>query len=67
MQMSCFELQAKEVKHVKFEVFTKMCSLSPRLAIPMLQILIKHLKLSTFFSAHFWATATASQVVGLLL
>ncbi len=33
---------------VEFEVFTKMTSLSPRLAIPMLQIVIKHLKLSLF-------------------
>ncbi len=30
---------------VKFEVFTKMSSLSPLLAIPMLQIVIKHLKM----------------------
>ncbi len=36
----------KNVKNVEFEVFTKMCSLSPRLAIPMLQIVIKHLKVS---------------------
>ncbi len=63
---SNFELQAKEVKH--FEVFTKMSSLSPLLEIPMLQILIKHLKWSLFvfsemsisFSA---AAAAASQAV----
>ncbi len=42
---------------VEFEVFTKMCSLSPRLAIPMLQIIIKHLKLSLlvhFLAARLW-------------
>ncbi len=33
---------------VEFEVFTKMSSLSPLLAIPMLQIVIKHLKWSLF-------------------
>ncbi len=68
---SCFELQAKRSGTmsvlVEFEVYTKICSLSPLLVIPMLQILNKYLKLSTFFSAHFWATAAASQVVGLLL
>ncbi len=37
------ELQTKKVKNFDFEVFTKMSSLSPRLAIPMLQIVIKHL------------------------
>ncbi len=31
---------------VEFEVFTKISSLSPRLTIPMLQILMKHLKVS---------------------
>ncbi len=36
----------KNVKNVEFEVFTKICSLSPRLAIPMLHIVIKHLKVS---------------------
>ncbi len=33
---------------VEFEVFTKMSSLSPLLAISMLQIVIKHLKWSLF-------------------
>ncbi len=33
---------------VEFEVFTKMISLRPHLAIPMLQIIIKHLKVSSF-------------------
>ncbi len=33
---------------VEFEVFTKISSLSPLLAIPMLQIVIKHLKWSLF-------------------
>jgi len=33
---------------VEFEVFTKISSLSPHLAIPMLQIAIKHLKVSLF-------------------
>ncbi len=35
---------------VEFEVFTKMSSLSPSLAIPMLQIVIQHLKVSLFVS-----------------
>ncbi len=42
-------LQAKKqtnMKNVAFEVFTKICSLSPCLAIPMLQIVIKQLKVS---------------------
>ncbi len=44
--LSNFELLAKEVnlKLVKFEVFTKMSSLIPLLAITTLQIVIKHLK-----------------------
>ncbi len=51
MRTGYFELtlQAKKKKHVQnidFEVFTKICSLSPRLAIPMLHIVIKHLKVS---------------------
>ncbi len=33
---------------VEFQVFTKMSSVNPRLAIPMLQISIKHLKWSLF-------------------
>ncbi len=33
---------------VEFEVFAKMSSLSPLLVIPMLQIVIKHLKSSLF-------------------
>ncbi len=45
-----FELQAKKkkkkVKNIEFEVFTKISSLSPRLAIPILHIVIKHLKVS---------------------
>ncbi len=52
---------------VEFEVFTKCCYLNPLLAIPMLQIVIKHQKLTLFihflrrtvFSAHFWMTAAA--------
>ncbi len=35
---------------VEFEVFTKMSSLSPSLAVPMLQIVIQHLKVSLFVS-----------------
>ncbi len=31
---------------VEFQIFTKMCSLSPRLGIPMLQKIIQHLKVS---------------------
>ncbi len=53
MRTGYFELQAKtNMKKLKisilveFEVFTKICSLSPRLAIPMFQIVIKHLKVS---------------------
>ncbi len=38
--------QKKNVKNIEFEVFTKISSLSPRLAIPMLHIVIKHLKVS---------------------
>ncbi len=34
------------MQNIEFEVFTKMSSLSPRLAIPMLHIVIKHLKVS---------------------
>ncbi len=34
------------MKNIEFEVFTKISSLSPRLAIPMLHIVIKHLKVS---------------------
>ncbi len=54
---------------VEFEVFTKMSSLSLLLAIPILQIVIKHLICSLFvrflrgvaylFSAHFWTTAAS--------
>ncbi len=33
---------------VEFQVFTKISSLSTRLVIPMLQIVIKHKKLSLF-------------------
>ncbi len=36
----------KNMKNIEFEVFTKISSLSPRLAIPMLHIVIKHLKVS---------------------
>ncbi len=40
-------LQAKKnVKNIEFEVFTQISSLSPRLAVPMLHIVIKHLKVS---------------------
>ncbi len=52
MRTGYFELQAKKTLKkkklilVEFKVFTKMCSLSPRLAILMLQIVIKHLKVS---------------------
>ncbi len=51
MRTGYFELQAKKQqkkpeKNVDFEVFTKISSLSPRLAIPMLQIVIKDLKVS---------------------
>ncbi len=45
--LMCNELKAKEVKMsvlVEFEVLTKISSLSPLLAFPMLQIVIKHLK-----------------------
>ncbi len=42
MRTGYFELK----KNIEFEVFTKICSLSPRLAIPMLHIVIKHLKVS---------------------
>ncbi len=45
---SDFKLQAKVVKNVKFEVITKMSSLSPRLAIPMLQTVINHPHWSLF-------------------
>ncbi len=61
---------------VEFEVFTKMSSLSLLLAIPMLQIVMKHLKLSLF--VHFLREVPfcpllddcccfSPQVVGLLL
>ncbi len=53
MRTGYFELQAKKKSEycrivilVEFEVFKKKSSLSPRLAIPMLQIVIKHLKVS---------------------
>ncbi len=52
MRTGYFELtiQAKKtkkhVKYIEFEVFTKISSLSPCLAIPMLHIVIKHLKVS---------------------
>ncbi len=53
---------------VEIEVFTEISSLSCFLAIPLLQIVIKHLKISLFlcflrgipFSDHFWMTASAS-------
>ncbi len=38
--------QKKTCENIEFEVFTKNSSLSPRLAIPMLHIVIKHLKVS---------------------
>ncbi len=41
-----YRQKKKNVKNIDFEVFTKICSLSPRLAIPMLHIVIKHLKVS---------------------
>ncbi len=40
--------KGKKKCQADFEVFTKMSSLSPLLAIPMLQIVIKHLKWSLF-------------------
>ncbi len=49
MRTGYLELQAKKkknVKNIEFEVFTKISSLSPRLAITMLHIVIKHLKVS---------------------
>ncbi len=44
--LSYRQKKKKNVENVEFEVFTKISSLSPRLAIPMLHIVIKHLKVS---------------------
>ncbi len=50
MRTGYFELtlqaKKKHVKYIEFEIFTKISSLSPRLAIPMIHIVIKHLKVS---------------------
>ncbi len=43
-----FKLRTKKKKKLYFQVCTKMSSLSPRLAIPMLQLVIQYLKWSLF-------------------
>ncbi len=61
------ELQAEEVTNLEVEVFTIMSSLSPRLAIPMLQIIIKHLKLSLFVRFLRWVPFSGHQLLLLQL
>ncbi len=44
MSRNAHKKKVNNLDLVEFDVFTKICSLSSRLVIPMLQIVIKQLK-----------------------